>query len=469
MCVREPSSFLTRCRLWVWPLGSSGTPSRGLLLILLLALLLRLVAIPMSDRFTKSEGEDAIHFRLLGLNLAAGHGYSSSLNPPYELDPVKEPVYPAFLAIVFALCSNSVIAVQLVQAVIGTLTVLLTYRTTVEILGHRQDARRCALAAAFTLAIQPSVLRYSPVLVRETLFILIVLLCFRGFVFWTLVPRNVLVLGFLCGIGSLCRANLILLPIFCGGILMMRLRSWKRAGAAMAGLLLIELLVTLPWFARNWHSFGFVGLSPTIGVNLYQRTWALEMDGRAEPSLRAVAKRATLMTDKSDDDDLYKLTVAYRVKELVGHEYSYWDLDARFARIALENITRHPVQYILGTSREMLNWWYAGFNYSRLVRGYARGLRRNIAERASAPVLVWLLHSFGCTSLLFFVLNGARKHLRNVGAMAAFAFIFYFALTTALVQICYLDRYWMVASPFVAILVGLSVVNTGRMKGRANE
>ena len=429
--------------------------NKSILIVLMLAFSVRLVAIRVSGTFTKDEGSDAIHYRSIGLNLAQGNGYSADQTPPFTPDAVREPVYPVFLAVCFKIMGYSVLRVQIVQAAIDTFSVYLIYLLTLHALQDFPRIRQAgALIAASLYAVLPCAIRNAVVLVREPLFIFLLLVSvwlLRRFGWRT---ATALGCGALLGIDTLCRANLQLVPFVLLPILIYQ--SGRRAGAwRLAAMFLgANMLIVLPWYVRNYVTFGAIGLSPTLGINLFQRTWSFDLEGNKEPELRALVKRAMVLPDGSGPDELYTLTVGYRTKGLLDQNLPAWEVDHRFREVAVENIFRHPWEYIGTSIVEMGKWWYVTDNYSRIVHGYASGFFANLRDRQWLPLLFLVSGYLFSSALLFFMAYGAIRWWDRVAV--EMVVVAYFAVTTALVQICYLSRYWVVAAPFVSVAVGVA-------------
>lgn len=59
--------------------------------------------------------QDALEYRMLGMNLLAGHGFSISPGDPYLLDMLRVPTYPMFLALTYFFEKSGLFAVALQQ------------------------------------------------------------------------------------------------------------------------------------------------------------------------------------------------------------------------------------------------------------------------------------------------------------------------------------------------------------------
>lgn len=90
----------------------------GLGLILLVALVLRLAAV---GAWGTPPQKDALQYHTIAVNLVAGHGYALQVGEPTSLRP---PVYPLFLAAIYAMTGANYRHALYVQALLNALMVL---------------------------------------------------------------------------------------------------------------------------------------------------------------------------------------------------------------------------------------------------------------------------------------------------------------------------------------------------------
>lgn len=150
---------------------------------------------------------DVGHYDRLAVSLADGKGYIDAEGNPTAFWPVGN---PAFLAAIYLIFGHSVFAATIVNAALGTLTVLLTYLLAAQFLVNRQ----ALLAAAIVTFLPSHVLIFPPSLWSENLYaplvlltLLIALRLFRNPT-W----RNALLLGVVIGLGAHVRPVLPLFP-----------------------------------------------------------------------------------------------------------------------------------------------------------------------------------------------------------------------------------------------------------------
>ena len=231
-------------------------------MVLGLALAIRVVWVLVSNTTPMSE---ASVYDRLAWSLASTGEYVAKDGSPTAFRPVG---YPAFLSGVYMVFGHSWIAGGIANAVLGTITVSLTY-----LLARIVLSVRLSLVAALLIALLPShVFGYTAVLRMEALHTVFVLSALVITYQAVRVPsiQNAVLLGLCIGIGIYVRPILLLYPIAFGALLtLQRQVSFRRAFglASVAGL--VTLLVLLPWAIRNYVVMdAFVLTSTHGGINL---------------------------------------------------------------------------------------------------------------------------------------------------------------------------------------------------------
>jgi len=182
------------------------------------------------------------------------NGYPTTINGP---------LFPFILSFFFAAGFHSFLA-QLLFVLIGSATAILTY-----LLAERIQPR-IALAAGLCMALAPMSVRYSVVLLTETLFTFLVT---AALVLWS--RRKWKFAGLAWGLSMLTRPTSVFF------VLLLFLFGFKqRRYLIMAG---IAFLTVLPWTMRNavqFHSFipvasqgGGVLLLGTVNLNFREPIW----------------------------------------------------------------------------------------------------------------------------------------------------------------------------------------------------
>lgn len=215
-----------------------------------------------------ARGSDKYEF--IGKSLAAGYGYrfAPELSPSMFLPPA----YPLFLGGLFLLAppEHHLVAAQIAQSVLDTLSCLLIYLIAVPHFG-----RRAALIGAWCYALYPGAWVSCSRYLTEPLFVLLTLL----FVYalgrylersgW----RSLLAAGAACAAMVLCKSVAGMLPVFIIGCALVLPtwagRRWPVVRASVACLVVTAVGVA-PWVYRNYLVSGtYVYPTSAGGLALY--------------------------------------------------------------------------------------------------------------------------------------------------------------------------------------------------------
>ncbi|MFO0810223.1 MAG: glycosyltransferase family 39 protein [Gemmataceae bacterium] len=169
---------------------------------------------------------------------------------PGQLVSLRPPLYPALVAVVYAVAGlGNFAAVRLLQILLSLATVGVVYA-----LGATVASRRVALWAAGLCCFYPSLLGYNNLLLSETLFTLLLTgTCYcavrafqAGSVGWALAA------GLALGLAALTRSVVWLTPPLLAGFLLLTMRvSWGRRLVAAVALVAGFVVVVGPWSVRN--------------------------------------------------------------------------------------------------------------------------------------------------------------------------------------------------------------------------
>lgn len=311
-------------------------------LILAASVLLRLgVALYLGDVVdAPSLLTDQRSYHALGERLIQGYGFSFSQNW-YPFTPANVPtahwsfLYSLFVAGVYALFGVHLLAVRLVQAILGGILLpWLVYR-----LARRAVPLSFAipLLAAAVVAFYAYYILYAATLMTETFYIVTLV--------WSLevglrageclrsrreIPRSlILQLGVSLGLAALLRqAVLPWVPIFWLWLLWQAARG-QRLGAAVKMLVVASLLILaciLPWTYRNYQVYGrFLLLNSNAGYAMYSAQHPMHGDtfhefkaaplpagwwGRSEPELDRALLRLGLQFVVDDPGRYARLTLS---------------------------------------------------------------------------------------------------------------------------------------------------------------
>lgn len=175
----------------------------------------------------------------------------------------QDPLYPWFLAGVYGLFGHSLVAVYLLQLLLGLGVVLLVYDT-----GRRLFDRRAALVAAAAAALYRPFIFYEGLVEKTALAVFLVALAA-----WTVARSREskslawpAACGVALGLACLVRANLLLFAPLVALYWALERPRLARAGLALAGVLLVVAPVS---FRNSVLAREFVLTTTQAGQNLY--------------------------------------------------------------------------------------------------------------------------------------------------------------------------------------------------------
>ncbi len=224
---------------------------------------------------------DPLTYDQLARNLLAGRPYvgASFYFPAGTENPTAlwDPLYPLFLAGIYALVGHDFLAVRLAHVVLGVASCGLLY-----VLGRSIFGPRIGLLGAGFAAIYPFFIYYTGQILTETLFIFLMLALLtlaravaqrriRG-------ALAVLTLGITAGLAVLTRAEalyfaVILIvvlgwwsaPLRTGGM-----PGWRARVISLIALVVVFGATLSPWVGFNYARFDRLFVTTKLGYNLYK-------------------------------------------------------------------------------------------------------------------------------------------------------------------------------------------------------
>lgn len=231
------------------------------LLLRLLPLLIHGPQLPLFMDF------DSWGYHRLAVNLLDGHGYSWEPTPPYTPNIYRPPVLPFALAGTYFLFGVTISPVIVLQALLGTATIVLVFALAQALL---RDIRLSLLAAAVQ-AFDPVAIVYGNLLLTEVYTSFIVLLAALLLVRYTQSGRGGLLIasGALLGAGILVHPILLFLPPLLLFAPLLAARTRHLRSLAPAGLaVLLGLAPAGTWIVRNAVVADYPGISCVAAVNM---------------------------------------------------------------------------------------------------------------------------------------------------------------------------------------------------------
>lgn len=192
---------------------------------------------------------DAELYHGVAQNLADGEGYSLGGEPFGN----REPGYILLVAVLYAIFGATPMAVFIFHAILGAAACGL-----VALIGERLANRGVGIVAGLLLAVSPSFLGYTDVVLTEVFSLFIVTaatLMLLKIIDHPSSWRLTIGLGLLLGYGTLTRSNFIVLalgmPVFLA-VARLKPRVLLKISASVISILLLALV---PWVLRNAHEF----------------------------------------------------------------------------------------------------------------------------------------------------------------------------------------------------------------------
>ncbi len=222
----------------------------------------------ISPKPVKFYTPDSLGYERIALNIVQNGAFSGQTEPPFLADLHRPPIYPAFMAVVYALWGHTPAAVVLLQVFIFSLTVALTFSVS-RLLGLSTVA---GLAAAAVLAVDPVSIMATNLLLTETLYTVLLVLGMaalaaylgEGRIRWLVAS------ALLLGLSGLTRPIGQYLPIVLLPIVVLSAGRGRARTVLPAGLLfiLISMSITSAWAYRNYREGGVWTVSDTSYINL---------------------------------------------------------------------------------------------------------------------------------------------------------------------------------------------------------
>ncbi len=188
---------------------------------------------------------------------------------PYQPFALNAPLYPYLVAAVFVVSGHSLLAVRLVQAIIGTANALVTLKLTQTLFPRRSAV---AWLVMLCVGLYPVLVLWEGMILTETLYILTIQLCCWWWVRAIHSPtrQNTLLSGAGFGLTMLARETLVLfIPVALVTAVLITNRHRVRYAVLAAAAC---LLVMAPWVVRNYLTFGHPFFSDRTAYMVYKVT-----------------------------------------------------------------------------------------------------------------------------------------------------------------------------------------------------
>jgi 4-amino-4-deoxy-L-arabinose transferase-like glycosyltransferase len=233
---------------------------RGIRIILLCALAVRLAAIPAVHRtaFTSDERE-----YLFMAHQLLERGIFQDSNGDRA---IRAPLYPIMTAGLLWVVGDAILVLHCIGCLLGTVVVWLVYRLSLRLGAGEPQALWSAGIASF----YPGLVIYSTLLQNETVYIVFFLMAILSLLSLFRTPRlaPALALGLWGGLAALTRPVFLgFLPVMAALLLWHHRRDLRQAIVPLVGAALVAALVIVPWTIRNAEVVGSCVLIASGGGN----------------------------------------------------------------------------------------------------------------------------------------------------------------------------------------------------------
>lgn len=339
----------------------------------------------------------------------------------YGLQALRPPGYPTLIAAVYSVFGKNLLALRLVEVVLGTLSVAL-----IGLIGTRLFGRRAGLIAAALAALHP-VLAFLPSTEFPENFAVLVIVLALGAAFaglrqggaWGWAAAS----GALFGIATLIRPNIVtLLPGFALGAVFMLARERRGWVVPVAACCAALALTLAPWIVRNHHVHGRWAFVSTGGGRQFWCGNSPQTTG------------STLVIPMPDST----------MREAFRHVSSEYAMDAYYYSKGMEFVRAHPARAA---------WLYVT-RFANLFALYPETVTHTFINR-------WSRWAQGISSIVIYlgVLLSLRRWKREPALWPMVGAIVTFALVNALFFMNL--RYRMAFEPCLLLMAGLGWAGLG--------
>lgn len=369
---------------------------------------------------------DSVLYDAFARSIVEGKGYAFPAGNLTVYWPVGT---SAFYAAVYAVAGTHPLAIALVQAVLGAVTVLFAW-----ILARRLAGKRAGAVAAWMVALWPLLVQFTTVLASETLFVFLLL---AALVAWTgiasPVPRAV-AWGGLIALATYVRPTawplLLLFPL----VGWLAGSGWRRAAVVAAVSIATAAALHAPWVWRNVQLFDkFVLVAANNGANLWMGNNPASQGGYME------------LPERTFSDEIER--------------------DRHYGREAMRFIRENPARYAqlsLARARATFDRESIGVVWNE------PGLVRAFGERSLLPLKV-LSSGYWWLALLA-GLAGTVVVLRRGAWRTAWPVLIPLALFAAVpILTVGQDRYHMPLDPLLAVLAGAGWALARQARDRSGQ
>lgn len=252
----------------------------------------------------------------------------------------KPPLYPLFLAAIYATLGRNFLVVGIIQAFLGTLTCLIVFR-----IGKIIFDEKIGLISALMLALYPYGIFQGIRITDTTLFVFLTTLSILYLYKITQKPtiRNNIISGITIGLAVLCRPSIVpFIPFIALWLGISFFHNKTRTLKTIAIVFAFVILTVLPWTIRNYLVLGQPVLFGTNGGYTF---W--------QANNQFTEKYIRMRSDL--DPIAFNEGINWREKGI--HGLSEVEQDRWFYREGIKFIYDHPFDFIKLSGLKFLSLW----------------------------------------------------------------------------------------------------------------
>jgi len=367
-------------------------------------------------------------------NLLQGHGFSSDLNPPYEPNSRRLPLWVLTIDL-FVLIFGSYWPVLILLMILGSAIPILG----MHIADKLSKNRTIYLATGILLALEPFGIFLSTVLCTETLFTFLFLLSFIFLIryFENKNLKDLVLMTLFLSLATLTKPTSQYLPILVLALLIYE--SWGRLNKQLFCRALVVSFISIamlsPWLYRNYVEFGKLGLSSQVGIATYFSLTS---------TVLAIDKHTNFATEYTSF--------------IKDHNVSEADINLSNADYyvgeAFKIVSEHKIALVESAATSVVTFFthdgmltfletmgispqnYLSKPALSLLFSNPRELLNQIISNVNSPTILVLFGRLWAIFLALCFLIGTTVYLKakkiSIPALAALLIVLYFALTTTI-------------------------------------
>jgi len=293
-----------------------------LLAIVITGLVLRVMFIIMFPDIGEGALMDSQRYQKTAVHILQGRGFCEYIRRPSAFAP---PLYPTFLAGIFAVFGKNILIVKLIQAFLSASTIIIVFK-----IGKLLFNEKTGLIGAGIAAVFPELIVIPAYLYTETLYMVFSTTAFyfmikgykQKFSLWLWVWS-----GLLLGLGLLTRHILIMFPVF----IVITFYVFKSMRTNLKGTIVMAVVcyaVVSPWIIRNYIQFHeFIPIARGARSGLWVGSY-LPYNGefRYSETMERIVKEAGSVDNLVQRDNVL---FSKAMQTIIQHPWTYFSLSAK--------------------------------------------------------------------------------------------------------------------------------------------